>query len=364
MKIRLKQQTGITLVLAAVLAVQDLGLTAVMAAPRPDSIGVAAPTPSEKPRPVRSINVGPGPALSTEEAMWARHFPPAQPVLGLDDVIESLSITEATVSTILSILGNDYGLRHGIEQIWWKIPEAEPKLLSFEVNEIRVHDLLDKLVSLDPRYLWTSDGEYVNFILRAAYETADYPLSIIIPEFEVIDAAYAHASMRILRVVREQTGLVTGGGLRHSPDFGPKVTFSVENATPREILNEIARQADMSWRVRPWEPSNIASILMARRIPISEEPPFHWVGIRQVLERAGFQVHWNAVTSEVTAVKNQVSLQLQVGQPQALFRGRDTRILPGAPRIVAGHMQVAESFAAQLLTQYRRYYWYTPPEGH
>ncbi len=375
MALSLKQKVRTGFAVGVVLIGQGMGPTAVLAAPRPDSIGVVAPTPGEKPRPVRSINVGPGPPLSAEEALWASRFPAPQPVLALDEVIESLAITEATVGTILRVLANDYGLRYGIEEIWWNIVEEDSELISFDANDIAVRELLDRLVALAPRYVWRADGEYINFVLRDAYKAKGYPLNARMSEYKVEDMPYARASSVLLGELYDTTGFAFGRGLRHPPDFGPTVTTSMRNASVREILNEIARQTDMCWSVGGSSIDKDGGILMARRMHVPEEAPFQWVGIRQVLERAGFHVHWNAIKREVSAIKGNAELQLQVGHEQAQLNitkeipwAKVTTttpqliILPSAPRIVAGHMQVPESFAAEILFRYRRH-WDTPSEG-
>lgn len=376
MSVSLKRKMGIVFVVGVVLIVQGMGTSALLGAE--GRIGPPSLPPGVEPAPpgTRSINVGPGPPLSAEEAVWASRFPPPQPVLRLDEVIESLAITEASVPTILRVLGNDYGLRYGIEEIWWNIPEEGSKLISFEVKDVEVHDLLNKVVGLDPRYLWARDGEYVNFILRDAYKADDYPFNTNISKYEVEDMPYAQAYWPPVVELYETTGFGIGAGLRHPPDFGPTVTASMQNASVREILNEVARQTDMCWQVSGSSTDKRGGILMARRMQVPEEAPFQWVGIRQILERAGLQVQWDPDEDRVTAVKGNAELRLQVGHEQAqlnitkempLSKVMMTTpwpiILSSAPRIVAGHMQVPESFAAEILFRYRRY-WDTLSEGH
>jgi len=370
MTLSLKQKVRTGFVVGVVLTVQMIVASVVLG--EEGRIGPASSPPGVEPPPPGTRWVGPGPRRSAEEALWASCFPPPQSVLGLDEVIESLSITELCVRRILAILGNDYGLRYGIEQIGWNVPQEATEFISFEVKDMKVRDLLNKLVTLDPRYLWTRDGEYVNFILRGAYEADAYPFNANITKYEVEDMPYAQAYWPPLAELYETIGFGLGAGLRHPPDFGPTVTASMQNASLRKILNEVARQTDVSWDVGSQGTTKRGGILMARRMHVPKEAPFQWVGIKQILARAGLQVHWDPQQDRLTAVKGNAELQLQVGHEQAQLNIRKEipahkitttttwRItLPSAPRIVAGYVQVPELFAAQLLTRYR-YYWDTP----
>ncbi len=225
-------------------------------------------TPSELASPDEVVvGVSPGPG---EDAIWLKHFPPAKPALHLTDTIESFSATDDCVPNILRTLANNFGLRYGIEVIPWKTPAQPGKSGSLDVENMSVRETLDEILTIDSRYTWNRDREYVNFVLGDAYKMPDYPLNIVIPKFEVTEEPYARAIQRIMVIVQEETGFGSGMGLRHPPDFGPQVTTFLEDATPRQILNEIARQSSMSWEIHSFERDK-GVVIMGRKVGVPEK---------------------------------------------------------------------------------------------
>jgi hypothetical protein len=211
----------------------------------------------------------PGPVLAAEEARWAGYtgLTPAKRALRLTDTVAGFVVEDADVPSVLRKLNNEYGLRYGLEVI----PEntsADPyALLSLTVEQATVEEILDRLVALNPDFAWSTDDETVNFFLRDARARPDYPLHAVIPEFVVQDEPYALALFTRIMTLVEETDLLLATSFRHPVEVGPRVTLALENCDLRQILNAIARQAEMSWEVSSFEPGK-AGMVMGRKLPV------------------------------------------------------------------------------------------------
>ena len=251
-------------------AVLCLGLACQVNVSASEAAGTAPPptVPQSSPAVDEStgILVGPGPVLTADEAMWQKNFPPAKPALSLTATIPHFSATDTKVVDILRTLSRDYGLRYGLEEVPWKAEEQPSASVSLQVEGATVREVLDYLVRLDRRYAWESDGDYANFFLRQASEAPDYPLNVPLEAVTISGKAYVEATGTVMVLLYEKTGFAFGQGARHPRGFGPQVTLSRQDATGRRLFNEIARQADMCWEIRAFEPDK-AGLLMARRMP-------------------------------------------------------------------------------------------------
>lgn len=180
-------------------------------------------------------------------------FPATRPAIDLNDAIKSFSLGEATVRSIVRTLSNDFGLRYGMDEVLGQTPAVPPKAVSLNVENMTLHEVLDKIVSLDPNYTLTADRGYVNLVLRYRGGMENNPLDIPIREFVVTEEPYEGAVMRIVGDIVRQTGWGARGVLAHLPQPTLRVTISLENTTPRQVLNEIARQVNMCWEMHSIE---------------------------------------------------------------------------------------------------------------
>jgi len=178
-------------------------------------------------------------------------------LISLDDIVDNFSINNMSVPEAVAKLSNDCNVLCGIEIIpWTGSPEGlktfRPVPVSLSVNKESPRQILEKLVALDPNFLWVENQGTVNLIMKKAYNSPFYPLNSIIPMFEVKDRPYsmvfAGEEYPALFGLPAITGYLTfGGSSRWPTEFEPQVSLNEVNKSVREIINDVGRKVKMSW---------------------------------------------------------------------------------------------------------------------
>jgi hypothetical protein len=199
----------------------------------------------------------------------------------LDGTITDFSFTDLTVPEAVRRLSIDYTVLCGIEVIPWpSSPEglvpAQLKRVSMSLQQATPRQILDKLVTMDPTFIWFEDQGIANIAIRKAYESPDYPLNKRIPHFTVNDRPYTMVfggrylpALFGLPQVRDY--LVFGSSGRWPREFEPRVSVDAVDATVRDIINQVARKVGMPWSAvlcetpsgEPW-----VSFHMHPRLPV------------------------------------------------------------------------------------------------
>lgn len=181
----------------------------------------------------------------------------------LDDVINEFSFENLTIPQAVAKLSNDCNVLCGIEVIPWPaekegLKPAKLSTYSLSVQKTQVRKILDKLVSLDPNFVWFEEQKTANLVMRKAYERPDYPINKVIKEFNVEDKPYSYIlfggigipnynlpALFLLPEIRDFLGF--GGSARWPTEFEPRVSVDITNATARQIINYVGREVGMSW---------------------------------------------------------------------------------------------------------------------
>jgi len=190
----------------------------------------------------------------------------------LDGVVPEFSVAEVNVAEAVAKLSNEHNVLCGIEVVPWP---ADPKKLSgFTLQKVSLclrnatpRQILNNLVLLDPTFAWVEDRGIANVVMRQALESPTYPLNIRLPAFHAKGRPYSTVfvgeppSLLGLAEIVDRIAIGTVAGWPR--EFEPPVTVDAVNATPRQIINQVARELGMSWTVvwmgtdpdqtgRPW----------------------------------------------------------------------------------------------------------------
>ena len=164
------------------------------------------------------------------------------------------------------------------EAVWelhkWRLPvsfeslptEEQPLLISVNVEDASVDEILDSLVSEDPRYLWeqyssrampVSQRKVINVLPAGAKQAPDNLMNIRVKQLELRDIDPSNAIRKIHQLVPELREaywkLIAPGGLGSEITSlpPPKNTYSMnlklENVSVREVLNEISLRGGLMW---------------------------------------------------------------------------------------------------------------------
>lgn len=180
----------------------------------------------------------------------------------LDGIIERFSVDNANVPEAVAKLSNNHNVLCGIEVVPWPFDSGKPDSIilpriSLSVERATPRQILDKLVLLDPTFVWTEDNGFANLVIHSALRSTTYPLNARITEFKVQDRPYTMALLSAQTPSLFQTPQVTdrlGLGMsgRWPREFEPKVSIDTRGVTAREIINQVGRQVGMSW-VALWQ---------------------------------------------------------------------------------------------------------------
>jgi hypothetical protein len=202
-------------------------------------------------------------------------------VTPLDGMVQDFSFKNFTVPEAVRQLSIDYTVLCGIEVIpWVDSPEglapAQLQRVSLSLQQTTPRQILDKLVSLDPTFIWFEDEGIASLVIRKAYESPDYPLNKRVLHFKVNDRPYTMVfggrylpALFGLPQVRDH--LVFGSSGRWPRELEPRVSVDAVDATVRRIINQVARKVGMPWSAvlcetpsgEPW-----VSFHMHPRIPV------------------------------------------------------------------------------------------------
>jgi hypothetical protein len=246
-------------------------------------------------------------------------------------------------------------------------------------------EMLDLLVSLDPTYVWSEDSGVANLVVASAWALPGYPFNIVLAGFRTASVPYELAFFNCPQDLcperrhvalfwrPEVAALAAGGTVGHGPNEGPRVTVNMANVTPREILNEVARQTRMSWIAQSREelvaPDGRAAVWFGMspylvwtggprfaryppelsrfietggrfgRLPEGEvtgggspaDEAVASVTLAPVLRRAGARLTWESRNKRLTAKLGSQELRLRVGSSVAYIAGRAVNLdfVPG-----------------------------------
>ncbi|HKO04652.1 MAG TPA: hypothetical protein VJW51_07870 [Candidatus Acidoferrales bacterium] len=121
-------------------------------------------------------------------------------------------------------------------------PDVPDPLLSLQLKDKSVREVLDALCQADSRYTWSVDGTTVDLFPRAVINDASYLLNRQLARFELRNATDVQNGL--LAIVRqlpppvEQIAQAQVGGDDRYPPEPWTVTF--ENLTVRQVVNRLA----------------------------------------------------------------------------------------------------------------------------
>ncbi|MDO8588468.1 MAG: hypothetical protein Q7T82_15680 [Armatimonadota bacterium] len=179
----------------------------------------------------------------------------------LDGRLEKFSVDRVTVPDAVARLSNEHSVLCGIELVPWQTDQKAIKgftlpLISLSVRNTTPRQVLDKLISLDPNFVWNEDQGVANIVLKSAYNNPAYPLNLRVDKFSVTDRPYP---MVFLPALLDVTGLFQlpqvspalpiGSIGRWPAKFAPKVSFELQDVTVRAVVNRVARDVKIPWRL-------------------------------------------------------------------------------------------------------------------
>jgi hypothetical protein len=303
----------------------------------------------------------------------------ARPRATLDQVVEGFDAREATVVEICKFLFNRDHLIIGLELIQ---PASQPnsvdRRISASFGPAPLRAILDAVVALDPEFVWIEDSGVANLVRRENLQDPNYLVVRRLGSFDAEDLPYDRALTRVMYIqYKELGGLPAGGGLRHHPDEGPRVTMHLTSPTVREVLNDIAWQAGLGWLVQFSEGDSMMGFVMAARFSLSSEEcsgcpagsqtspvittiargfspaeapgaAESLVALREQLAPRGFGFIWDAAARRVSVVKARQRVTLAAGDTRATVNGVPVT-LPAAPVLNDGRLLVPPVLVALAL---------------
>lgn len=256
----------------------------------------------------------------------------------LDQTTAGFTVEQGSVPAVFEYLFNRDHLIVGIELIEpvsgpasAPAPSLEQVAGTFSPGTLRA--LLDQVVSSDTALAWIEERSVVNLVYRANLDDPNYVFNRTVASFDADDLPYYRAVQNLFVSIRtELGGPPAGGGLRYDPDGGPRVTIHLQQATVRRILNEIAWQAGVGWRVMYKQGDQMMGILITPQFSlesecegcptaliepsappvishldeVSDEPsadPAALLPLRDTLAPAGFAFTWDSRTRTASAAK-------------------------------------------------------------
>jgi hypothetical protein len=239
------------------------------------------------------------------------------------------------------------------------LPADTPTLISLEVEDLSVGEILDELVAADPRYVWEDVNGFINVYPVWVRDRPDYPLNRTIAEFRVASQDPVYALLRIYEVApfRER---IPGQLWLYLPDQwrgdSPLVTLHLQNVPLRQVLNEVARAAGQSWMAEYVRHLEGLQVWIGSEIPlprtVNPASRARWkLGLDWPIER--FQIHEVAL---ITALK-------QIAQRVPRFRfGFDnivgqSLVLNDRPLSLTMEHATVRDIIAQLIALDGRFHW-------
>jgi len=173
----------------------------------------------------------------------------------LDGTLTHFSVGALSLPEAVAKLSNDNNVLCGIEVIPWPsgasgMPMVERRRISLSLENTTPRRVLDALVALDPNFVWVEDRGVANVVMRTAFDSPNYPMSAVVPEFSVHDRPYTMVYMgRYVPalLLLQARGLVFSTTGRWPSEFEPKVTIETRGETVRAIINRVGREVGMSW---------------------------------------------------------------------------------------------------------------------
>lgn len=155
----------------------------------------------------------------------------------------------------------------GIASAAWGC-EEEPVTQKWMPVGVSLRNVLDLIVTADPRYRWDSEGDVINLVPKDGEPVL---LSTRVMSFRLDNPTDIDSALNQLLVLpevkRQESNLHFGTGLklivRPTSKDDPKITLHCENLTLREVLNAIVRaygRAVWSYRERHCGGQNVFSI--------------------------------------------------------------------------------------------------------
>lgn len=148
----------------------------------------------------------------------------------------------------------------GISVNFYKADEDE-LLNDFTPNSFVLRDILNKVITVQPQYFWKEENGVVNI-----YPLEDYSiLRTTIKTFSIENSTKGEAIGKLLETaefkhylesknLREQDTIIHGGVSTKTPK---RYSFTLKNATVREILNEIVRRdGNSTWIYQEYDTKN------------------------------------------------------------------------------------------------------------
>jgi hypothetical protein len=164
-------------------------------------------------------------------------------------VVPEFSLNDETVFDGLAKLNGISDLGFSVER---ELTSREHPTLaavirfSAKTRNASVRELLDWLCELDPRYVWSTDGQVVNFYPRDVQSDNDYPLNRRISAFDT--GSVTSITSVVMQVTKhtsppEQLAVMQIG----SDEFSVPKQLSFKDTTLREALNQIAEGLGASY---------------------------------------------------------------------------------------------------------------------
>lgn len=129
--------------------------------------------------------------------------------------------------------------------------------ISLQMVNTTVKEVLDTLVTQDPRYFWHEENGIINFLPRDVKDDKAYPLNRELSRFKVDAKPLTKSLILLINQAHQEIGLTFAQfrcalGGTFSPCIGTFyrefITLDVKDATLRDILNAIAREmGDCYW---------------------------------------------------------------------------------------------------------------------
>jgi hypothetical protein len=160
------------------------------------------------------------------------------------------------------------GIPAGIEYVFTPVVPQDRR--SYVVTGGTVRQVLDRIVAMDPRYVWHYENGVID--LQPAKDPLD-ALDVVVPRAEFDDIDIEQAARNILAMRRVRKALDRLGVTRREffSYTGPEAGFGVKrnawhrfsmretNKTARRLLNEcVVRSGALSWTLVPYSAANEA----------------------------------------------------------------------------------------------------------
>jgi hypothetical protein len=161
----------------------------------------------------------------------------------LEQKVGSFELNDETVGDALARLNQSFDISISIEGV---LPEegtvTNPELRA-KIENRTLAEVLDRLCTLDPRYVWTRDGDSVNFIPRTRLNDPTYFFNRILPELQLEQVRRVDdAAIAVVHQLGDPDENLIFMGIGGTQSFAEPWTASFSSITVRRALNRIARQ--------------------------------------------------------------------------------------------------------------------------